>query len=128
MDKIVFFPIVVSIILLILCSILFVLLKYVTKIYYKELNTSAKNIINKYIFTEFFKQITGFLSKETIIVCLENAIKICENNDLIQFDVFPKDASSNIKIENVDKYNIAAKGLYKQYTKSNTNYDEEGDC
>lgn len=128
MDKIVFFPIVVSIILLILCSILFVLLKYVTKIYYKELNMSAKNIINKYIFTEFFKQITDLLSKETIITCLENAIKICENNDLIQFDVFPKDASSDIKIEKVDKYNIAAKGLYKQYTKSNTNYDEEGDC
>lgn len=121
------FLITISIILLVLCFILFVLLRYATKVYYKELDASANNIVNKYIFTEFFKQITELLPKETIIICLGNAIKICENNDLIQFDILSKNAMENIKIEQADRYNIAAKVLYKHYTENDIRCEEKGD-
>ncbi|MCM1478760.1 MAG: hypothetical protein NC085_03605 [Muribaculaceae bacterium] len=71
--------------------------------------------VNEYIFKEFFKQTTEFLSKEILIVCLKNAIKICENKKYLQAEVKPRDASANIDMEKINKYDIIAEKLYERF-------------
>lgn len=105
---------------------MFILLRYVTKAYYEEFDIAEKNIVNKYIFTEFLKQTTEVLSEERTIICLKNAFKICVNKDLIHFTVTPANETGNEIIENNDEYDIAAKILYRQYIEDNKN-NEEGE-
>jgi hypothetical protein len=109
---------------LVLCLILFILLRYITKAYYKEFDIAD---VNKHIFTEFLKQTTEVLSEETIIICLKNAVKICVNKNLIHFTITPVSGAGNEIIENNNECDIAAKILYKQYIEDNKN-NEEGEC
>lgn len=110
-----------------LCLILFILLGYVIKSYYKEFDIAEEAIVNKYILTEFLKQTTEVLSEERTIICLKNAVKICVNKDLIHFTVTPANGVGSEIIENCDECDIAAKILYKQYVEGDKNNEEEGE-
>lgn len=105
---------------------MFILLRYVTKAYYEEFDIAEKNMVNKYIFTEFLKQTTEAFSEKAATICLKNAVKICVNKDLIHFTVTPANEAGNKIIENNDEYDIAAKILYKQYIEDDKN-NEEGE-
>ena len=120
MDKITLVFIISSIVLSAISIILYTLLQIMTKEYCNEWKANSENIANKYIFIEFFKQITELLPKDKIIICLKNAVKICENNNSIKVDVFSKDNLNSVI--DINKYDIISEKLYKQFS----NNEEKG--